>query len=323
MAGGLAAVAATSPTIRTYAASPGTGIRTLGVLWGDGPEDMVKSAGFNSFKAELARRGYVEGRNLSIESRFAQGRYEQLPALAAGLVEKRVDVLVTFGTPVARAAHGATSRIPIVAVNVTTPVKHGLAGSLVRPGKNVTGITNSSADTLAKRLQMLARLAPGARRVGWIVNPDNPVHRDSPIEARGAEASIEVARIPIRKAEDVERELEAFKGRIDALAVGQDAVLTAFLRQFASFALTQRLPSLAQQRSFVELGGLCSYGQNPVEQWRAASEYVPKILEGADPGELPFLEASKFELCLNGKTANAIGVKIPQDMLLSAEMIST
>lgn len=317
------AIAAASLTARTDAASLGARMHTLGVLWGDGPEDSVKAAGFKSFKAALALRGYVEGQSLSVESRFAQGRYERLPELAADLVAKRVGILVAFGTPATQAAHAATLRIPIVAVNVSTPVKHGFAGSLVRPGKNVTGITNSSVDTTAKRLQILARLAPRARRLGWIINPENAVHREAPIEARAAALSFEAVRIPIRKLEDVERELGAIKGRIDALAVGQDTVLTAFLPQFASFALVQRLPSISQQRSFVELGGLASYGQDPVEQWRAASEYVMKILTGANPGELPFVEASQFEFCLNGRTASAIGVAIPQEMSLSAEIISS
>jgi len=320
LAGGLATMAAASG--RVYASPSGARKYTIGVLWGDGPDDTAKTAAYRSFKAALARRGYVEGKNLSIESRFAEGRRERFASDAAALVERKVDVLLATGTPSTQAAQKATPRIPIVAVNVTSPVMHGFAVSLGRPGKNVTGITNSSVDTGIKRWQILARLAPNARRLGVILNPDNPAHMSANVEARAAAVSFEAVRILIRAPEDADRELEACKGRVDALSVSQDyGVLNPLMPRFASFALAQRYPSAAQLASYVESGGLTSYGQSMGEQWRLASEYVVKILDGANPGELPFVEASEFELCFNRRTATAIGVTIPPDLLLSADLV--
>ena len=154
------------------------------------------------------------------------------------------------------------------------------------------------------------------------MNPDNPAHMSANVEARAGALSLEAVRILVAKPQDAERELEACRGRIDVLVVAQDyGVLNPLLPRFASFALAQRYPSTAQVCSFVEAGGLSSYGQDPGEQWRVASEYVVKILNGADPGQLPFVEASEFELCLNRMTATTIGVTIPQDLLFAANLV--
>jgi putative ABC transport system substrate-binding protein len=266
--------------------------------------------------------GYVEGRNLTIEWRFADGEYDRLPVFANELVQSKIDVLVVDSTPGVKVAQAATSTIPIVMIAVGDPVASGLVMSLSRPGGNTTGLSNVVGDVSAKYVELLHVAVPGLTRVAVLTNPDNSVHPKIADQVRIAAATIGVKVLPIAARVPVEIETgfrTIRKERAGALIVLGDPFFGQQGHQLGELALKGRVPTLLTNRSLAEAGGLMSYGQDLPQHYRRAATYVDKILKGAKPSDLPVEQSTKIELVINMKTAAALGLTIPQSLLLRAD----
>jgi putative ABC transport system substrate-binding protein len=281
------------------------------------------AAQVEGFRAGLRDFGYVEGKNLSIEFRWAEGNYDRLPQLAAELVRAGVQVIVTHGTPGTQAARKATNTIPIVMAIVTDPVASGIVASLARPGGNVTGTALFNGEMGAKRLEILKEVAPGIAHAAVLVNPENPsAARDvKVVEAAAVTLKIALQRVQVRAAGEIEGAIEAVvKSRAQAFVFFEDATLIANAARIADLATKQKLPA-AGNREFAEAGGLIGYGVNFHETFRRTAYFVDRILKGTKPGDIPVEQASKFELVLNVKTAKALGIKVPQAILVRADRV--
>ena len=278
-----------------------------------------------AMRTGLRELGYTEGNNIAIEFRWAEGNVDRLPKLAAELVSLDVAVIVTYGTPGVVAAKQATQTIPIVMVTAGDPVSTGIVASLARPGGNITGSTSITRDLNAKRLELLKEAAPHITRVAVLVNPDNParvpdLHDElQPLVITAGALQVELHQFRSRRPNEFNTVFaEMAKARIDGLMVIQDAMLNANPRPIAGLAAMQRLPSVGFEE-FAEGGGLIGYGSDFQEMYRHAAHFIDKILKGAKPGELPIEQPTKFKLILNAKTAKALGLKIPQSLLLRAD----
>ena len=274
-------------------------------------------------RAGLRDFGYVEGRNLAIEFRWAEGKYERLPGLAAELVRAGAQVIVTHGTPGTQAARKATSTVPIVTAIATDLVASGVVASLARPGGNVTGTTFFNGELGAKRLEMLKEVVPATTQAAVLVNPENPsaAMDVKAVEAAAATLKIALQRVAVRGAGEIEGAIEsAAKSRAQAFVFFEDATLLANAARIAAFAAKQKLPA-AGNREFAEAGGLIGYGVNFRETFRRAAYFVDKILKGAKPGDIPIEQATRFELVLNVKAAKALGIKVPQSILVRADRV--
>lgn len=272
---------------------------------------------FAALREELRTLGYVEGKNLVIEHRWAEGKYDRLPGLAAELIDLKVDVLVTSGTPGSQAAKRATTTVPIVVASIGDIVTSGIVTNLARPGGNITGSSYFSLELYGKRLELLRDAFPRTRKVAIVLNPDNrssgPIYLAS--EKAAKSLKLELRRFDVRSPQDFKNVFaEIAKYRADAAVVHQDAMLTANFREFVDFALKARLISIGFPE-YAEFGGLLGYGIDQTDQYRRAAAFVDKILKGTKPGDIPVEQASKFELIANRKTAKAIGVKFP-DLIL-------
>jgi putative ABC transport system substrate-binding protein len=295
--------------------------RRIGILFMAFSPDSNEMA---EFRRAMREAGYTEGRDIEIEWRSAKGSYDLLPSLAAELVQRRVDVLVVDGTPGALAAKRATSTIPIVMTIVDDPVGSSLVTTLAHPGGNVTGLSTMSAEVWAKRLQLLKETVPGLTRVAFLSNPRvqwYPRAVDS-IRIAASAFSIQLIPVPIQSADQIAPAFSAVsKARAQALYVLADALLvverTALLKQIAR----ARLPGIFSERRFAEEGGLMSYGPNWADTWRRAAGYVDKILKGAKPGDLPIEQPTKLEFVVNIRTATAIGLTVPESVLLQADEV--
>jgi putative ABC transport system substrate-binding protein len=272
----------------------------------------------------LRELGYIEDQSIRVEWRFAGDRFDRLPGMAAELVELRVDVIVADGTPAAVAAQKATNAIPIVMAGVADPVAAGLVQSLGRPGGNVTGLTMLSPDVSAKRLQLLKETVPKLSHVAMLWNPTHPA---SPPQVKEAEIAarqlgLQLHRVAVRDAADLENAFAAMsKAGATALLVADDAMLGNNAGRIAALAAQRRLPAIYGWRDFVEAGGLMAYGPSLHDQYRRAATYVQKILRGAKPAELPVEQPTTFELVVNLRTATALGLNIPQAVLLRADEV--
>ena len=287
------------------------------------------SASSTTPRVEALRRGlrelgYVEGRNLTIEFRWAEGNAARLPALAAELAKLKVDVIVSEGTSATIAARRTTTTIPIVFSVAGDPVGTGLVSSLARPGGNVTGLTDIAPEMAGKRLELLREAAPGATRIAALWNPANSsseLHMKD-TEAAGRTLGLAVRSIEVR---DVNRLDGAFatavRDRAGAVVVLADAALFGRRDQIAQLAAKNRLPSIAWTREFAESGCLMIYGPNVVEMHRIAATYLDKIFKGARPGDLPVEQPTKFELVINLKTAKTLGLTIPPSLLQRADEV--
>lgn len=276
-----------------------------------------------AFRQGLRDLGYMEGRNIALDLRWAD-LPQHLPDLATDLVRGKVDIIVTQGTPAAQAAKRATSTIPVVMATAGDPVATGLVSSLARPGGNVTGNSILGPDLAGKGLELLKEIVPDASRIAVLSNPTNPTHALSVREAQAAAKTLGVALqvLEARGPDDFERVFQAARsGRADALRVFGDPVFTAHRTRLANLAIQSRLPSLYELSGFAEAGGLAHYGPSLPEMFRRAAVYVDKILRGAKPADLPVEQASKFELVINIKTAKALGLRIPQSVLLRADRV--
>jgi putative ABC transport system substrate-binding protein len=303
-------------------ALPAAGRFTIGMLGVGSPASSGSSGPYDAFYARMRDLGYVEGRNISYEARWAHGQLDRLPGLAAELVALRVDVIVASFDPAIVAAKRATSTIPIVMTLATSSPEQGLVASLARPGGNVTGLSNfAGTEMRGERLALLKAIVPGLSRVvvlGYVGDRDTFVAEQSTYAQRLG-LSVDVAEI--RNVNDIDNALSAIAGkRPDALV---DAGQVTFMRpqQIADFALAQRLPCIGPARLFAQAGHLLSLGVDSVDRYRRAASYVDKILKGAKPGDLPVEQPTKFELVINLKTAKALGIRIPQAVLVRADEV--
>ena len=269
--------------------------------------------------------GYVEGKNLLIEWRFADGRMERLPQLAAELVRLRVDAIGTVGPQAASAAQKATSTIPIVMLTTSVdPVRAGLVKSLSRPEGNITGFANLAADISAKLLQMLLSIVPNLKRVAVLLNATNPGHSAILKNIQSAAQTAGVAVTPTQ-AQNL-REIDAAfvlmaQQGCGAVIVALDGIFFEQRQQIADLAAKNRIASIATFAEYVQDGGLISYGQNLAEHYRRGAIYIDKILKGATPGSLPVEQSIKLELVINRKTARTLGLKVPESLMISADKV--
>ena len=272
----------------------------------------------------LRELGYMEGKNIIIEERWADGKYEHLPGLAAELVQMKVDVILAGGTPAVQAAQQATTTIPIVMVRTGDPVGSGFVQSLSRPGRNITGLSNMSAEVASKYLELLRAAVPKLSRVTVLVNPANPLHSDllKRVWATEKANSVTISPVEASTASQIEAAFGAMtRERAGALIVLADPFFSSQARRIAGLATQQRLPTMFWTGALVQYGGLMSYGQNNAEHYYRAATYVDKILKGAKPGDLPVEQATKIEFVINLKTAKAIGLTIPPQLLLQADEV--
>jgi putative tryptophan/tyrosine transport system substrate-binding protein len=277
------------------------------------------------FRKGLGEEGFVEGRNIAIESRWAEGRYDRLPALAEDLVRQKVSVLAATGGAMSGvAAKTATETVPIVFVMGSDPVRFDLVASLNRPGGNITGISQLTIELGAKRLGLLHELVPHMKSVGILLNPDFP---DASPQLREIEAaSARAGLVPVVATARTEAEFApAFatleQARVDALLVGADPFFNSRRDQLIALAARQRIPTIYEFREFAEAGGLMSYGTDLADAYRLVGVYVGRVLKGARPADLPVVQAAKFELVINLTTAKALGIAIPPTLLARADEV--
>jgi len=282
------------------------------------------ASNIEAFRQGLRERGYVEGQSIAIESRFADGKIEPLPDLAAELVRLKMDVIVTWGTPAAGATKRATQTIPIVMAAATDPVGTGLVASLSRPGGNVTGMSAGSSELSGKTLELLKEIAPKVSRVAVLWNPDNPAEAIKMNEVRAAARvlSIQLQVLAARDPNEFEPAFAAMtKGRAGALLVQHELLFLTHRNRILDLVGKTRLPVMYERREYVDAGGLMSYGVNFRDNFRRAATYVDKILKGAKPADLPVEQPTHFEFVINLKTAKALGLTIPQSLLLRADEV--
>jgi len=285
---------------------------TIGYMGVNTP--VVESQRTAAFVQRLRELGWIEGRNVAVEYRWAEGRNERFAEIAAELVQLKVEVIVTAGTAAVVAAKQATSVIPIIFALGGDPVGTGLVASLARPGGNVTGLTQQSTDLAGKRVELLREVVPGLGRLATMANIGNPlaVLEMREVHAAARTLGLEVATSEIRRAEDIAPAFDALKGRADALYVVADPLVTTNRIRINTLALGARLPTMHGQNDNVEAGGLMSYGANFPDLYRRAADYVDKILRGTKPADIPVEQPTKFDLAINLTTAKALGLKIPE-----------
>jgi putative ABC transport system substrate-binding protein len=275
-----------------------------------------------AFVDRLRELGWIEAHTIAIEYRWAEGRNERFAEIAEEFVRLKVDLIVAAGLGV-NAAKQATSSIPIVFALATDPIGRGLVASLARPAGNVTGLSTLSDDIVGKRLELLREIVPNFRRLAIMANVDFPdaVVEVDEVQAVAKTLSLEVARLEIRRAEDIVSAFEGLKSQSDALWVIGDPITFANRTPISKLAIGARLPTSFNFREFVEAEGLMSYGPNVPDLFRRAAEYVDKILRGAKPSELPVEQPTKFDLVVNLKTAKALGLTVPTTLLATADEV--
>jgi putative ABC transport system substrate-binding protein len=293
----------------------------IGFLSGASPPKVLSAV----FRQGLSEAGYVEGQNVAIEYRSADGQYDRLPALAAELVRRRVNVIVTAGagSTATLAAKAATTSIPIVFVTGSDPVQLGFVTSLNRPSGNLTGVNNFVAELGAKQLGLLHELAPRAIAIDMLVNPNNALAELEITETQAAARTIERQRILNARSE---RDIDAAyamlaQQRADALVVANDGFFLAHAKQLVALSARYAVPTVYARREYAEAGGLMSYGTNQSEAYRQLGIYAGRIVKGAKPADLPVVQSIKFEFVINGKTAKALGLEIPPMLLARADEV--
>ena len=294
----------------------------IGML--DTTSAQLNAPNLDAFRQGLRQLGYVEGQNLAIDYRSADGHLDRIPPLASELVRRNVDVIVTRGTPSALAAKNATATIPIVMAAIGEPVETGLVASLARPGGNVTGLSAFVTELVAKRVELLREVTPRIARLALLDNMSNrsvPPQWEETKRAAGA-LGIEPQLLDVRKPEDLDRAFDAAMAqRAGALVVGNDSVVIASRRRVAELAVKFRLPAIYATREFVDSGGLLSYAAHYPDLYRRAAAYVDKIFKGEKPADLPVEQPTKFEMVISLKAAKAIGLEFPPLLLTRADEV--
>jgi ABC-type uncharacterized transport system substrate-binding protein len=294
----------------------------IGFLGGEDPRTLA--ANVAAFHRGLRESGYVEGQNVAIEYRWAEGRYDRLPGLAAELVERKVDVIVTYVASAIDAAKRATSAIPIVFFGGGDPVKAGLVASLARPGGNLTGVSIMAPELNTKRLDLLSELVPQAGVIGLIVNPNNSTGARTIRDLKEAAHEKRVHLAVLKAGVDGDFDT-AFASLVQlhagAVVVGSDAFFFSRREQLVALAAQHAVPAIYDAREFVVIGGLVSYGSGFTSSWPQVGIYAGKILKGANPADLPVHQPTKFELVINLKTAKALGLTVPESLLVRADEV--
>lgn len=296
----------------------------IGVITTRARPASLESDFLGAWIPRLRELGYVEGRNFTVEWRFADGSNERLPDLAAELTRLKPDLILASGTPAARAMQKATPTIPIVIAGVADPVGFGLVASLSRPGGNITGTSVMATDVSIKSLEFLLAFVPNLKQVAVLLNPTNPIDSVAlrQIQASAISVEVAVAAFEASNAGQIDAAFAAIaRARAGALIVAPDPFLVNQARQITELAARSRLPAIYPFRPFVEAGGLMCYGQNIYENYRLAANYMERIFKGAKPGDLPVEQPTQLEFVLNRKAAEAIGLKIPQSVLLRANQV--
>jgi putative tryptophan/tyrosine transport system substrate-binding protein len=313
----LSSAAAWPFEVRAQQAGP---LRRVGFLFSANPPDHFGSG--RGFTEGMRQLGYLEGKDFIIEWRFAEGHYERLPDLAAELVRTNVDVIVTGSSPAVRPAQQATATIPIVMGYSTDPVRNGFVASFAHPGGNTTGLAASGDDSSPKQVELLATIVPRLSRVAFMMNPESPTSSTLMKSAQSAaeKAGFLVVPVEARNPQEIDNAFAAMtKQNVDAVMVGTDATFFVQRQQIAQLALRNRLASMFQLREYVVAGGLMSYGESLEEFYRRAASFVDKIFKGAKPGDLPIEQPTRFNLVINRKTADAIGLTIPPQLYVFAD----
>lgn len=315
MAGTAAAALGTAPARAQQ-------LRRIGFM-GNSTADLEANL-VGPFRDGLRALGYVDGRNVQIEYRWADGNYDRFPALVADLLAAKVDVIVTAGTPASQAVKRATTTVPLVMVAVGDPVGTGLVPSLARPGGNITGLSSIAPDLEGKRLELLRELMPALSRVAVFWNPANAFHAGSVKQAQAAAEKLQIKLLPlaVRRTEDLDDAFKVvLKEKAEALDILADRIYLHDRQPMMDFATKNKLPSVSAYRELVLAGGLMSFGPSYEHMHQRAAEYVDKILKGTKPGDLPIEQPTKFDLRVNVKAAEAIGLKIPDAFLLRADEV--
>jgi len=279
---------------------------------------------YGAFPHRLNELGYVEGRNLSIEWRFAAGDYGRLPRMATELVQANVDVMMALGPPAVEAARKATTTIPIVIVVSIDPAAAGFVKSLARPGGNITGLSNLAGDISPKHLELLHAIAPKVARVAVLTNPGNTAHAAmlKSVESAAQSLSVKIFTVKAQTPAEIESAFAFMvRERAGAVMVFLDPLFIQQERQIASLATQNRLPSIFANREYAEAGGLMSYGQDQTDIYRRAATYVDKIFKGAKPADLPVEQPMTFDMIINRQTAKALGLTIPPDIMVQATRV--
>jgi putative ABC transport system substrate-binding protein len=301
-------------------AGPPDKLHRIGMLERTPP--AINAANVEGFRQGLRELGYVEDKTFAIEYRSADGHDDRFPALAAELVQLKLDLILTRGTPAALAAKQATGTIPVVITGVGDPVGQGVVASLARPGTNITGLSAAVTDIYPKRVQLLRELVPKATRIGVLFNMSNPAlpPQWKEVEAAARSLGIQPQLLDVRKREDLEPAFEAaIRQRADAMVVGIETLTQANQRLIVDLAARRRLPAIYASAEFS--GGLISYGVNYPEMYRHAAKFADKIFKGARPADLPVEEPTTFELVINLSTARALGLAVPPALLLRANTL--
>jgi len=276
------------------------------------------------FREGIRERGYVEGRDLTIEYRWAEGAYERFPALIAELIALKSDIIVTAGTPAALAVKRTTTTIPVVMAAVGDPIGTGLVKSLARPGGNLTGLLSIGPDLEGKRLELLTQIVPKLSSVAFLANPANPIHLTSEKQASAAAKALhlKVVFFPVRVAGEFDHAFQAIVGqRSGALVMLADRLFVHHRARIVEFTARHRLPAVYAYNELVQVGGLMSFGPSYPEMHRRAAYFVDRILKGARATDLPMEQPSKFELILNLRTARTLGLVISQEVLQRADQV--
>jgi putative ABC transport system substrate-binding protein len=317
----LTSLAAAVAAPLTVEAQPSRTAR-IGYLSSNPPSDTEEALA--AFRSKLSGLGYVDGKSFLIESRYAEGRYERVPQLAAELVKLGVEVILAFSTPGALAAGKATRTIPIVFAGVSDPLTVGLVTTLTRPGANITGVTLDNPELTAKRLSLLKEAAPTALRAAVLVNPNFPASAGMVAETRRAAKilGLEIQVVEVREPNELVRAFDTMTAaKAPAVIVLPDTMFVAQRRRITELAASSRIPAMYHLRQFVMAGGLLSYGADYAEAFEQSAVLIDKILKGAKPAELPVEHPWRFSLAVNLKTAKALGLTIPPSLLARADQV--
>jgi len=301
-----------------------SGVRRIGILFLLSRQSALETGRYSAFLDGMRELGYVEGKNLLIKRRYADGRPERLHGLASELINLKPEIIVTAGTTATNAAQKATSTIPIVMANASDPVGSGFVKSLAHPGGNITGLSSLTADASPKYLELLLSVAPKLSRVALMLNPGNSSHvvtRKS-LEAAAQRTHITIVAIEAQTPQEIEHAFTVIvKDKAGAIIVASDSFFAQQRRQIAELATRNKLPSICARRENVDAGFLLSYGQSSGHNFRRAATYVDKIFKGAKPAELPVEQPTHFELFVNGTTAKRLGIKIPNELLVRVDKV--